>query len=203
MSYPAASDRGWKSLSACGKLALMSRRIRGRSWVIAFTIGTLSLAGSGAANGVEKTLVPARLVSVQGETVDVESLASNARLFFVTLKATWCRVCQVQLRRLFAILPRLRSCEATFVVLAPGPRLDLIRIAEETSFPYPFVEDVGLAIARAVGLRLAAGEIEPAIFEVSSDREIVWMQRGRNGSYFGDGALLERLDCDDLYTAMR
>ena len=145
--------------------------------------------------------VPSRLVDVSGASVDVASLASDHRLFFVTLKATWCPVCQVQLRRLQADLARLRSCDATFVVLAPGPRATLLRIAEQTSFPYPFVEDVDLAIATAAGLRLAPDQIEPAIFEVNPLGEIVWMERGRSAGRFNDQALLKRLECDALHTA--
>lgn len=167
------------------------------SWV-------LLLAAPGelrAADGPEAMVVPPQLIDVSGEQVDVESLASDQRLFFVTLKATWCPVCQEQLRRLRALLPRLRSCGATFVVLAPGPQRALKQVAEETGFPYPFVEDVELALARAAGLHLAADQIEPAIFEVNASREIVWMQRGRSGNSFSDDALLERLGCDELKTA--
>jgi peroxiredoxin len=145
--------------------------------------------------------VPTALVGVDGTTVDVASLASSQRVFFVTLKATWCPVCQVQLRRLTALLPRLRSCGATFVVLGPGPRADLLRIAKETAFPFPFVEDVGLSVARGVSLELAADQIEPAILEVNAGGEVVWMQRGRADGAFGDAALLERLDCGELKTA--
>lgn len=146
--------------------------------------------------------MPTALVAVDGATVDVATLASTQRLFFVTMKATWCPVCQTQLRRMTALLPRLRSCGATFVVLSPGPRADLQRIAGETAFPFPFVEDVGLAVARGASLQLAPDQIEPALFEVDAQGQIVWLQRGRAGNAFGDAALLERLDCAELKTAM-
>lgn len=154
-----------------------------------------------AASPAVAASVPTALAGVDGTTVDVASLASSQRVFVVTLKATWCPVCQVQLRRLTAMLPRLRSCGATFVVLAPGPRAELVRIAEQTAFPYPFVEDVGLSVARGVSLQLAADQIEPAIFEVDRQGEVVWLQRGRADGAFGDAALLERLDCGELKTA--
>jgi peroxiredoxin len=156
----------------------------------------LAVAPSAASSSV-----PTTLAGVDGTAVDVASLASTQRVFFVTLKATWCPVCQVQLRRMTALLPRLRSCGATFVVLAPGPRADLLRIAKETAFPFPFVEDVGLSVARGATLQLAPDQIEPAIFEVDRRGEIVWMQRGRADGAFGDAALLERLDCGELKTA--
>ena len=132
----------------------------------------LLIAGSGEVRGAgdaEKVVVPAQLLDLQGQPIDVGALVSNQRLFFVTLKATWCPVCREQLRRLRALLPRLRSCGATFVVLAPGPRGALRQVAEETGFPYPFVEDVDFSLARAAGLRLR-----------SSRRSSKWMQATRS-----------------------
>jgi peroxiredoxin len=159
---------------------------------------TVGLAA--AAHASEPRRLPHQLVDLTGAPVDLAALATNQRLFFVTLKATWCPVCQVQLQRLHRQLARLRACGATFVVLAPGPRSELTRIAEQTGFPYPFVEDVDLAIARVAGLLLAADQIEPAIFEVNAQREIVWIDRGRNAGHFNDEALLARLECT-LHTA--
>jgi len=161
-------------------------------------LAALLLAASPAAGAS----VPTALTGVDGTTVDLAALASSQRVFVVTLKATWCPVCQAQLRRLTALLPRLRSCGATFVVLAPGPRADLVRIAEQTAFPFPFVEDVGLSVARGVSLQLAPDQIEPAILEVDARGEVVWLQRGRGDGAFGDASLLERLDCGELKTAL-
>lgn len=159
------------------------------------------LADDGAAR--PRPVVPAELRDVRGERVDVAALASHDRLVFVTLKATWCGVCRQQLVRLRAQLARLRGCGATFIVLSPGPRDALRKIADASDFPYPFVEDEGLALARSVDLVLAPDQIEPALFAVNERREIVWMQRGRSGVSFGDEALLEHLDCSPLHTARR
>jgi peroxiredoxin len=148
-----------------------------------------------------RPVVPAELRDVRGERVDVAALASHDRLVFVTLKATWCGVCRQQLARLRAQLARLRGCGATFVVLSPGPRDALRQIAETSDFPYPFVEDEGLALARSADLVLAPDQIVPALFAVNARREIVWLQRGRSGASFGDEALLEHLDCAPLHTA--
>jgi hypothetical protein len=52
-----------------------------------------------------------------------------------------------------------------------------------------------------VGLRLAADQIEPAIFEVDERGEIVWIVRGRSSERFNDRALLEHLRCDGFHTA--
>ena len=147
-----------------------------------------------AAEDARPTL-PATLDDVYGKRVDVAELAAKHRLVVVTLKATWCPVCRGQLERLRQALPRLRSCGATFIVLAPGPRDALRAVADATGFPYPFVEDRDLAIARAADLVLAPDQIVPAILVANAKREIVWMDRGRNPASFNDPALLAELQC--------
>jgi peroxiredoxin len=160
------------------------------------------LVCTGAARAADaRPTLPAALEDVYGKRVDVAELAARHRLVVVTLKATWCPVCRAQLERLRAALPRLRSCGATFVVLAPGPRDALRAVADATGFPYPFVEDRGLAIARAADLVLAPDQIVPAILVANARREIVWMDRGRSAASFNDPALLAELECPPDRTA--
>src|SRR5262245_22008231 len=106
-------------------------------------------------------VVPATLRDVDGDVVDVAGLASRHHLVVVTVKAAWCPVCREQLARLRRELPRLRSCGATFIVLGPGPRDALRGVARETGFPYPFVADEDLALARAADLVLAPDQLVP------------------------------------------
>ena len=138
-------------------------------------------------------ILPEHLQSVDGQALDVSALAARSRLIVVTLKATWCPVCRIQLQRLEKILPRLRSCGASFIVLAPGPREALAQVASGSGFP--FVEDVGLSIARSAKFDMAEDLIEPVMFAVDRERRITWVQRGRNGKFYGDDALLKFLDC--------
>lgn len=154
---------------------------------------TLALAAVGRAD--PRVTLPATLHDVYGKRVDVAALAARHRLVVVTLKAPSCPVCRGQIERLRQELPRLRSCGATFVVLAPGPQDALRAVAEATGFPYPFVEDHGLAIARAADLVLAPDQMVPAILIANARREIVWMDRGRNAASFNDPALLAELGC--------
>ena len=145
--------------------------------------------------------LPPSLVDVGGATVDLAGLARSRKLFLVTLKSTSCPVCRAQLARLIQQLPRLRSCDATFVVLSPGPASEIEAVRKESGFPFPFVEDQGLELASSLGLRLSPTEMTPAIFAVDANLEIVWMQQGRSGLYFGDPELLEYLDCAALEVA--
>jgi len=155
----------------------------------------LMVCTSPAAAEDARPTLPALLDDVYGKRIDVADLATKHRLVVVTLKATWCPVCRAQLERLRAALPRLRSCGATFIVLAPGPEDTLRAVADATGFPYPFVEDRDLAIARAADLVLAPDQIVPAILVANARREIVWMDRGRNPTAFNDPALLAELQC--------
>ncbi len=141
------------------------------------------------------TTVPARLTDVQGVEIDVADLAARNTLIVVTLKAPGCPVCQEQLHRLVALRERLRACGATFIVLAPGPAEALRELAERSGFPYPFIEDTNVALARSIGLALGDDEIMPAFFQLDAAREIVWMQRGRGPGAFGERELLAHLGC--------
>ena len=138
---------------------------------------------------------PASVVDVDGNRIDVTALATDANLVVVTLKAVWCPVCQQQLVRLVSRLPELTECGVTFLVLAPGTPEELRAIRARTGFDYPFIADPALEIADALDLRLAEGQILPCIFEVTKDRAVGWRQLGRNGAYFGDGALRDAFDC--------
>ena len=171
--------------------------------LLAGTLGLNALPAKYAKETEQSPVLPPQLVDLEGQTIDLLKLAQKNRLFFVTLKATWCTVCANQLIRLAKLKTRLNNCGATFVVLAPGPRKELKAIKKRTGFPYPFVEDKGLKLARRLDLELGPGQIQPAIFEVSKERKIVWLQRGRSGAYYGDQELFEYLDCANIETALR
>ena len=52
-------------------------------------------------------------------------------------------------------------------MLSPGPADELRKVRKRTEFPYPFVEDKGLALAKKLKLQIAANQIQPAIFAVN------------------------------------
>ena len=138
---------------------------------------------------------PAKLVDIGGNELDVTQLATDHNLVVVTLKATWCPVCQHQLERIRDLLPKLEPCNVTFIVLSPGPAEDLAKIQERIGFRFPFVADADLAVARPLGLDRPGGQIFPCMFQLLKDRRIGWKQLGRNGAYFGDGELERYFDC--------
>lgn len=138
---------------------------------------------------------PAELVDIDGQLIDVEELATNDHLVVVTLKATWCPVCQRQLQRLKTLLPQLQRCRVNLIVLSPGPRDELAAIRDRTGLDASFVVDEGLATARSLGIATAENRIFPCMLQILPDRTIGWRQLGRNGVYFGDGELKEYFKC--------
>lgn len=157
----------------------------------------LALAQTQGSPPAPQPRFPARVKSVEGKIIDVGKLAKEQRVVVITLKATWCPVCQEQLYRIKKRLP-LSYCGVTFLVLSPGPKEDLKIIQKRTGFPYPFIEDRDLAIARSLGLQMNKTEIRPAMIILRKDRTVGWIQEGRGQRYFGDPELLKELRCADL-----
>jgi peroxiredoxin len=148
-----------------------------------------------AASGPDPVL-PLRLLDVDGAPVDLGALAAGQRLFVVTMKTASCPVCAQQLARLERQRPALELCGARFVILAPGPAEGIRAARQATGLRARWVEDADLGLARSLDLLLAPGQIVPAILELDPGGRVVWQQRGRNGSAFGDRALRERLGCE-------
>ena len=146
-------------------------------------------------SGELKLILPATLQDIDGRQIDLAGLVRRRRVVFVTLKAPRCPVCSRQLARLRTMQSSLSKCGASFVVLAPGPRKEISEVRRLTGFEARYVEDVGLKLARLLGLQLAEDQIQPAIFRVDRRLRITWMQAGRSGRYYGDRALLRQLDC--------
>ena len=73
----------------------------------------------------EPRLFPAELVDIDGQRIDITELAANDHLVVVTLKATWCPVCQQQLLRLKELLPEhpeWKDAEPFKTVLSDDPK---------------------------------------------------------------------------------
>ena len=149
----------------------------------------------GGDNNLNEVSFPAQLTDIAGNRIDVQKLAEEKNLVVVTLKATWCPVCRRQLERIQNILPKLKSCNVTFIVLSPGPAEDLAKIKAALGFNYPFVADEDFAVARSLGLERPGNQIVPCMFQVLPNLRIGWVQLGRNGYYFGDGELKRYFDC--------
>ncbi len=155
----------------------------------------VAMGATRSADAFAASVVPSELRDVHGAVVDVAGLARRDRLVFVTVKATGCPVCRTQLQRLGRLLPHLRACGVTFVVLVPGANEAAAAVARDTSFPYPFVAEGAEALAAGAGFAGGPGELVPGFFAVDEALTVVWEQRGRGAGAYGDGELMAHLGC--------
>ena len=112
------------------------------------------------------------------------------------MKSPDCPICQTQILRIMQSFDRLSACNVTFLILAPGPIEKLREAKELTRFPFPFIVDNELRIARSLGLLLNETQILPSILILNEKLDVEWMQRGRNALYFGDPELMKRQKCE-------
>ncbi len=148
---------------------------------------------AGRIDNPSRAQFPEKVKDLNGRVIDISQLTEKKTVTVVTLKATWCPVCQEQLIRLKNNLHLIDTKRVTFIVLSPGPKKNLFEIKEKTGFPYPFIEDKNLRISTSLGLAMSEKEISPSIFILNRNLNIRWMQRGRSGWYYGDEELLNEI----------
>ena len=138
---------------------------------------------------------PATVTSSKGNKVDVAALAKTHTMVVISIKATWCPVCRQQLQRIKEQLSDFEKCKASFLVLSPGSNEAVQEVKFNTDFPFPFIADQKLSIAKKLDLILSPKEIMPAIVILNKDLSVKWIQKGRNALNFGDAELKEYLGC--------
>ena len=139
---------------------------------------------------------PEIITDIDGDTINLKELTTQKTVAVITMKSPDCPVCQTQLLRIMQNFDKLSACNVTFLVLAPG-RIDKLQKAKElTKFPFPFIVDQNLKIARLLDLIINETQILPSILILNDKLEVEWAQRGRNALYFGDPELMKRLKCE-------
>ena len=139
---------------------------------------------------------PEIITDIDGDTINLKELTTQKTVAVITMKAPDCPVCQTQILRIMQNFDKLISCNVTFLVLAPGPINKLQKAKELTKFPFPFIVDQELKIAKALDLIINETQILPSILILNDKLEVEWAQRGRNALYFGDPELMKRLKCE-------
>ena len=139
---------------------------------------------------------PEMINDIDGNTINLKELAGQKTIAVITMKSSDCPICQTQILRIMENFNKLSVCNVTFLVLAPGPEEKLLRAKELTKFPFPFIVDNELKIARSLDLLLNETQILPSILILNDKLEVEWAQRGRNALYFGDPALTKHLKCE-------
>ena len=139
---------------------------------------------------------PEIITDIDGDTINLKELTTQKTVAVITMKAPDCPVCQTQLLRIRQNFDKLRPCNVTFLALAPGPIDKLQKPKELTKFPFPFIVDQELIIAKSLDLIINKTQILPSILILNDKLEVEWAQRGRNALYFGDPELMRRLKCE-------
>ncbi len=139
---------------------------------------------------------PEIIPDIDGDTINLKELTTQKTVAVITMKAPDCPVCQTQILRIMQNFDKLISCNVTFLVLAPGPINKLQKAKELTKFPFPFIVDQELKIAKSLDLIINETQILPSILILNDKLEVEWAQRGRNALYFGDPELMKRLKCE-------
>ena len=139
---------------------------------------------------------PEIITDIDGDPINLKELTTQKTVAVITMKAPDCPVCQTQLLRIMQNFDKLSACNVTFLVLAPGSIDELQKAKELTKFPFPFIVDQDLKIARSLDLIINETQILPSILILNDKLEVEWAQRGRNALYFGDPELMKRLKCE-------
>ena len=139
---------------------------------------------------------PESIEDIDGNIFNLKDITAKNTVAVITMKSPDCPVCQTQILRIMQNFGRLSACNVTFLILAPGPIEKLREVKELTKFPFPFIMDEGLKIARSLDLLLNETQILPSILILNEKLEIEWLQKGRNALYFGDPKLMKRLKCE-------
>ena len=139
---------------------------------------------------------PEIITDIDGDPINLKELTTQKTVAVITMKAPDCPVCQTQLLRIMQNFDKLSACNVTFLVLAPGPIDKLQKAKELNKFPFPFIVDQELKIAKSLDLIINETQILPSILILNDKLEVEWAQRGRNALYFGDPELMKHLRCE-------
>ena len=139
---------------------------------------------------------PKQINDIEGNSINLEELASQKKVAVITMKSPDCPVCQTQILRIIDNFDKLSACNVTFLVIAPGPIEKLQETKMLTKFPFPFIVDNELEISLSLNLIMNETQILPSILILNDKLEVEWAQRGRNAMYFGDPELMKRLKCE-------
>jgi len=139
---------------------------------------------------------PEIITNIDGTTINLKEITTQKTVAVITMKSPDCPVCQTQLLRIMQNFDKLSACNVTFLVLAPGPIDKLQEAKELTKFPFPFIVDQDLKIARSLGLIINETQILPSILILNDKLVVEWAQRGRNAFYFGEPELMKHLKCE-------
>ena len=138
---------------------------------------------------------PETITDIDGNNINLKELVTKKTVAVIMMRAPDCPYCYKQILRIIENFDDFDGCNETFLVLSPEPIEKLRAVKETTQFPFPFIVDNNLTIARSLDLLQSETEILPSILILNDKLEIEWSQTGRSPLYYGDTELKMHLKC--------
>ena len=138
---------------------------------------------------------PETITDIDGNNINLKELVTNKTVAVIMMRVPDCPICYKQILRIIENFDDFDGCNETFLVLSPEPIEKLRAVKETTQFPFPFIVDNNLTIARSLDLLQSETEILPSILILNDKLEVEWSQTGRAGWYYGDTELMIHLKC--------
>jgi len=107
------------------------------------------------------------LAGARGETVCLSHLLRSGPVVLSFYRGGWCPYCNLELRALQKILPRIRALGATLVAISPQKPDASLSTAESNALEFPVLSDPGCAVARQFGVAFELPSVLRPIYERS------------------------------------
>ena len=115
-----------------------------------FVLGTVLLSGQGQ-------LPSAQVKDLSGKSIDISKYVKNGKPTIVSLWATWCGPCRMELNALQKVYPKWKSnydIEIVAVTVDVGPQLERAKsMFEKNAWPYTFMHDRNQELMTKLGIR--------------------------------------------------
>lgn len=119
-------------------------------------IRMLQVAETGLSVG--DTLPDFVLLDATGGIWRSEELLARGPLVLSFFRGAWCPYCDLAMRALEAVRPRIEALGATLLGVAPTRPEDLARVAADRALHYPLLTDVGEQLAKLCGVHFELAE---------------------------------------------
>ena len=97
-----------------------------------------------------------------GQIVSLKDLLKSGPVVLSFYRGGWCPYCNLELRALQAVLPKIATQGATLVALSPQTPDESLSTAEKNDLAFPVLSDSGSQVAKAFGIAFdLADELRP------------------------------------------
>lgn len=93
-----------------------------------------------------------------GQTVSLGTLLDKGSVVISFYRGEWCPFCNLELRALQAVLPKMRELGATLVAISPEKPDHGVVMTEKNELTFPVLSDLGNRVARQFGIVFRVGE---------------------------------------------